>query len=66
MLTLDELGVSATDAVYVGDTCVDVNTARNAGMPIIGVSWGYKAAAPMPRNQLHALIDEPRELLIWG
>lgn len=29
-------------AVYIGDSEVDVETARNAGLPCIGVSWGFR------------------------
>lgn len=37
---LRELGVSAEGAVYVGDSDVDIETARNCGMPCISVTWG--------------------------
>ena len=36
---LETLGVDAADAVYVGDSEVDVATARNAGLPLAAVSW---------------------------
>ena len=36
---LDTLGVAAADAIYVGDSEVDVATARNAGLPLAAVSW---------------------------
>jgi phosphoglycolate phosphatase len=40
---LQALGVtSVTEAVYVGDSEVDVLTARNAGLSCIGVSWGFR------------------------
>ena len=39
---LEELGAGREDAVYVGDSEVDVATARNAGLPLIGVSWGFR------------------------
>lgn len=37
-----QLGVTAADAVYVGDSDVDVATARNAGIPCISVLWGFR------------------------
>lgn len=37
---LDELGVSAAETVYVGDTDVDALTARRAGVPYRHVAWG--------------------------
>ena len=39
---LEELGAGRENAVYVGDSEVDVATARNAGLPLIGVSWGFR------------------------
>lgn len=39
---LSDLGVRPENAVYVGDSEVDVATARNAGLPLIAVSWGFR------------------------
>ena len=39
---LRELDVPAGKAVYVGDSDVDVETARNAGIPCISVLWGFR------------------------
>ncbi|MBP5770771.1 MAG: HAD-IA family hydrolase [Bacteroidaceae bacterium] len=36
------LGVDARDAVYVGDSDIDLLTARNSGLPCISVLWGYR------------------------
>ena len=38
---LAELGASLDDAVYVGDSAIDALTAAAAGIPFIGVAWGY-------------------------
>lgn len=42
-LALGELGVPVTEALYVGDTAVDHETARNAAMPFIGRRSGFTA-----------------------
>lgn len=39
---LDSFGVKPCEAVFIGDSDVDVNTAKNAGIRAIGVSWGYR------------------------
>ncbi len=39
---LETLGVSREQACYVGDSEVDVATARNAGLPAVIVSWGFR------------------------
>ncbi|MBQ7494766.1 MAG: HAD-IIIA family hydrolase [Bacteroidaceae bacterium] len=41
-LALLELGVTAAEAVYVGDSDVDLQTAVNSGLPCISVLWGFR------------------------
>jgi len=60
---LDELGISPDEAVYVGDTNIDVKTARNAGVRAVGVSWGYDSANPLPIDALDAYVNDPAELV---
>ncbi len=52
---LDEAGVMADQAVMIGDTTFDMDMARAAGMPFIGVSWGYHPAAHLTHAQ--AVLD---------
>jgi len=37
-----QMGVNAQECVYVGDSDVDVHTARNAGIPCVAVTWGFR------------------------
>lgn len=37
------LGVAAVEAVYVGDTGVDIATARNSGLECVCVAWGFRS-----------------------
>ena len=39
---LRQLGVPKHEAVYIGDSDVDFETARNAGLDFIGVDWGFR------------------------
>ena len=39
---LKELGRTAEESVYVGDSEVDIETAKNAGMPCVSVLWGFR------------------------
>lgn len=41
-ILMDELGVKKEECVFVGDTNVDIRTAKNAGMKSIGVLWGFR------------------------
>lgn len=42
LFALKQIGVSSNDAVYIGDSEVDIATARNSGMPCISVTWGFR------------------------
>ena len=48
---MSELGSDVSSTVYIGDSETDVATARNAGIPIIAMSYGYTA---MPADKLGA------------
>lgn len=60
---LDILGVEKEHAVYVGDSEVDIETARNAGMECICVTWGFRDAEFLKECGAEVFIDEPRKLL---
>ncbi len=36
------LGVTEAEAVYIGDSEVDIATAKNAGLPCVSVTWGFR------------------------
>jgi phosphoglycolate phosphatase len=40
-MTIAKSGGEATHAIMVGDSRTDIDTARNAGLPVIGVTFGY-------------------------
>ena len=42
LAALRQLGVGKESALYVGDSDVDIETARNAGLPCISVLWGFR------------------------
>lgn len=42
LAAMETLGVTKAEAVYVGDSEVDVMTARAAGVPCISVTWGFR------------------------
>ncbi len=56
------LGVSREDCVFVGDSEVDVMTARNAGMPCCACTWGYRSRRELLATGAEILVDTPEEL----
>ena len=59
---LSQLGVDAHNAVYVGDSEVDLQTARNAGLPCISVLWGFRDKDFLLANGATTFITTPKEL----
>jgi phosphoglycolate phosphatase len=57
-----ETGIDAAETLMVGDSGVDVQTARNAGVRSCGVQWGFQPEA-FEIDAPDVLIREPRELL---
>jgi phosphoglycolate phosphatase len=57
------LGVPAERFLYVGDTAVDMETARRAGMCPIGVAWGFRPVEELRSSGAAAVIERPAELL---
>ena len=60
---LEKLGVSKDEAFYVGDSEVDVLTAKNAGLPCLAVTWGFRSKDILLEAGATDLIHEPMELL---
>jgi phosphoglycolate phosphatase len=64
---LRELGVtaegSAKGAVYIGDSDVDIETAKNCGMDCISVTWGFRDEEFLIANGAETLAHTPEKLL---
>lgn len=63
MEAMRQLGVGADECVYIGDSDVDIDTARNSGMPCISVLWGFRSKEFLLEHGASRLISSPRELL---
>ncbi len=60
---LRQLGVGKEKAVYVGDSDVDLQTARNSGLPCISVLWGFRNRDFLLAHGATTFISHPEELL---
>ena len=59
---LSQLGVSSKNAVYVGDSDVDLETACNAALPCISVLWGFRDRDFLLAHGATTFITSPKEL----
>ena len=57
------LGSGVEGAIYAGDSDVDVQTAHNAGLPCIGVTWGFRSKGVLEEAGADFLVDTPEQLL---
>ena len=57
-----QIGLSVDQCVYVGDSEVDLQTARNAGMDCISVTWGFRDEAQLIEAGASVLVRTPEEL----
>jgi phosphoglycolate phosphatase len=61
--SLHTLGVSASEALYVGDSDVDMLTASNAGVESVGVLWGFRSKQVLLGAGACHIVNEPSEIL---
>ncbi len=65
---LRQLAIPRTQAVYIGDSDVDIHTAQNAQMDCISVDWGFRSRAFLVENGASRIVSTPQALqaLILG
>lgn len=61
-----QLGVTTEGAVYIGDSDVDIETARNSGMPCISVLWGFRDRDFLLQHGATTLVGTPADILSQG
>lgn len=59
----DALGVALPRCLYVGDSEVDIDTAANAGIDCVCVSWGFRSREQLRAAGADVIIDSPWELV---
>ena len=61
-LAMEAFGVKADECVYIGDSDVDIETAKNAGMDCISVTWGFRSRDFLTAHGASVFADTPAEL----
>ncbi len=59
----EAFGAEPSEILFVGDSDVDMRTAKNAGMIAVAVSWGYRDEETLRRNGADYYVTSPEELL---
>lgn len=57
------LGLDLKKTLYVGDSSIDIQTAKNAGLTSIAVTWGFQSKESLLTQNPDYTIDRPKELL---
>lgn len=63
LMAMKELGVTPDETLYVGDSEVDVETAKNTGIACVGVTWGFRKKEVLIQAGAEYIIDQPKALL---
>lgn len=59
---IESFGLKKEDVLYVGDSSVDIETARNAGVDVCSVTWGFRSEEELRNNHPDYLIRHAEEL----
>lgn len=60
---LDALSAQKQDTIYIGDTCTDMQTGKNAGVFTVGALWGFRDRQELEAYHADVIIAHPMELL---
>lgn len=63
LLAMRELGATKEDTAYVGDGETDLETANNAGLRFIAVSWGFRDKCDLEARGAKTIVDTPSQML---
>lgn len=63
LAALEQLGGIAAECIYVGDSEVDIATARNAKVRAVTCTWGFRDTDFLLQHGAETLINSPYELI---
>lgn len=59
----DSLGLKSEEIIFVGDSGIDMQTATNANMFAVGVSWGYRSTNELISDGAKQVLNQPADLI---
>lgn len=57
------MGLNPDEILYIGDSEVDISTAKNANMDSVGVSWGFRGKEKLKECDADFIVEKPKEIL---
>lgn len=62
-IVMQQLGVQPEQVLYVGDSGTDMQTAKNAGLYAVGVTWGFRSKEVLLEYGADVLVHRPEQIL---
>lgn len=62
-MVMQQLGVQPEQVLYVGDSGTDMQTAKNAGLYAVGVTWGFRSKEVLLEYGADVLVHRPEQIL---
>jgi len=59
---MEQMGATAQETLFVGDSNVDIRTAKNGGLTGCGVLWGFRTASELRQEGADYLVESPEQL----
>ncbi len=60
---IDDLKIKKEECIYVGDTEIDIRTAKNAGVKSLGVLWGFRTQSLLEREEADFIASDMNEMI---
>lgn len=62
-MVMQQIGVQPEQVLYVGDSGTDMQTAKNAGLYAVGVTWGFRSKEVLLKYGADVLVHRPEQIL---
>jgi phosphoglycolate phosphatase len=60
---IDAAGVEPNETLHIGDSGVDMQTAKAAGVRAVGVTWGFRSRDELVESGADVIVDSPKQIL---
>ncbi|MEG1870741.1 MAG: HAD family hydrolase [Peptostreptococcaceae bacterium] len=60
---IESFKVKREECLYIGDSEIDINTAKNAGVKSVGVEWGFRGRGELESAGAHYIVNNPEQIL---